>query len=159
MRGSSTLRVGLSLCGSLMLWLMGVSPADAAPMARQQRSGRVLCVAHRVAHRVQARPRFKVTKSPIRAARGVVPIHLMVRRHVSGWLQRSRSRPFSDFDAAAIQSGAVVGAPDDPRLRASLQPIGMLAEAQCEKAVSQNFVRRAPRGPPSSPWFESPVSA
>ena len=152
-------RVGLSICGSVMLWMLGVSPCEAAPIARQPRSARVLCIVHGVAHRAPARPRFRVAKPPIRAARGVVPSHLMVRRHVPGWLQRSRSRPFSDFDAAAIQSGAVVGAPDDPRLRASLQPLGMLAEAQCEKAVSQTVVRRAPRGPPPSLWLESPVSA
>ena len=152
-------RVGLSICGSVMLWALGVSASEAAPIARQPRQARVLCAAHGVAHRAHARPRFRVTKPPIRAARGVVPIHLMVRRHVTAWLQRSRSRPFSDFDAAAIQNGAEAGAPDDPRLRASLQPIGMLAEAQCEKAVSQTVVRRAPRGPPPSLWLESPVSA
>ena len=142
-----------------MLWMLGVSSSEAAPIARPHRSGRVLCVAPAVAHRAHPRPRFRVTKAPSRDARRVVPIHLMVRRHVSGWLQRSRSKPFSDFDAAAIQNGAAVGASDDPRLHASLQPIGMLAEAQCEKAVSQTVVRRAPRGPPPSPWLDSPVSA
>jgi hypothetical protein len=142
-----------------MLWMLGVSPSEAAPIARAHRGTRPLCVSPVVHHSAHARPRVKVTKPQSRDARRVVPIHLMVRRHVSGWLQRSGSRPFKDLDAAAIQSGAAVGASDDPRLRASLQPLGMLAEAQREKAVSQTVVRRAPRGPPPSPCLDSPASA
>jgi hypothetical protein len=143
----------------MMLWMLGVSPSEAAPIGRPQRATHPVYGAPVFHQRAHARPRVKVTKSQRRDARRVVPIHLMVRRHVSGWLQRSGSRPFQDFDAAAIQSGAAVGASDDPRLRASLQPIGMLAEAQREKTVSQTVVRRAPRGPPPSPWLKSPASA
>ena len=152
------MRVGLSICGSMMLWMLGVSTTEATPIARPRAAARSLYVAPTVNHRSPVRPRLKVTKSQKRDARRVVPIHLTVRRHVSGWLQSSGSKPFRDLEAVAIQSGAAVGAADDPRLRASLQPIGILAEAQCEKALSQTVLRRAPRGPPPSPWLDSPAN-
>ena len=155
----SPLRVGLSICGTMLLWMLGVSTTEAAPLARPHRAAPPLWAAPAVKHRPPARPRLKVTKSPKGHARRVVPIHLMVSRHVSGWLQSSGSKPWRDLDAAAIQSGAADGAADDARLRASLQPIGMLAEAQCEKPLSQTVLRRAPRGPPPSPWPDSPANA
>ena len=128
MRRPSVLRCSLAFCGSLLLWMAGVSVADAAP-AQRPHSKRVVRTARR----------------PISQ---LIPIRVVVRHHATGWLQRSGGRPLRDGDTAAIQNGAAVGPQDDHWLRASLEPLGLLAAPQREIVVSETVARRAPRGPP-----------
>ena len=158
MRRASILRLVFIFCGSCTLWMTGVSPVEAAPARRPHvRGGRVLCDARVTTRRVHGRPR--AVKVPPRTVQAVVPIRLVVRRHITGWLQRRSGKPFHDGEAAAIQTGAAVGIPDDPQLRASLVPLGLLTAAKCPIAVSRTVATRAPRGPPASPWFESSACA
>jgi hypothetical protein len=136
MRRSSTTRLVMAATGSLVLWLLGTSVADAAPARRHHaRSPRVVC-ATGVASRPFARARL------FRRA-------LLVHRHIVAKLQRNRVKPLTDDDEA-IQNAAV-GGQDELRLITVLEPIGMLAVPHCQLTSHRTVSRRTPRGPPSSP--------
>ena len=145
MRRPSVLRCSLAFCGSLLLWMAGVSVADAAPVHRLPARGAEASDAQITVRRPHPKPVVKSARRPISQ---VIPIRMLVRRHVTGWLQPSGARPMRDIDAAAIQNGAAVGPQDDHWLRASLEPLGLLAAPQREIVVSETVARRAPRGPP-----------
>jgi hypothetical protein len=136
------MRLVMAATGSLVLWLLGTSIADAAPVhmrrhhAHHARFPRVLC-GMGVASRPFARARlFRRT--------------LLVHRHIVAKVQRNRAKLLTEDDEA-IQNGAAVGGQDELRLITVLEPIGMLAVAHCQAPSHRTVSRRTPRGPPSSP--------
>jgi hypothetical protein len=125
----------MAAAGSLVLWLLGTSVADAAPVRRHHaRSVRVICCASSA----ESRPFLRFFRQP-----------LMVHRHPVARLQRSRAKALTDYDEG-IQSSAAVGE-GELRLITVLEPIGMLAVPHCQLASPRTVSRRTPRGPPSSP--------
>jgi hypothetical protein len=137
MRRSSTTRLVTAATGSIVLWLLGASIADAAPARRHHvhvRSPRVIC-----ATGVESRPfagalLFRRT--------------LQVHRHIVPKLQRNRAKAFTDYDEG-IQNAAAVGGEGELRLITVLEPLGMLAVSHQQLTSHRTVSRRTPRGPPS----------
>jgi hypothetical protein len=135
MRRSSTARLVMAATGSLVLWLLGSSIADAAPVRRHHaRQARVICAAC-----VDSRPFARV-----RSLRETLVVH----RHIVAKLQRSRAKAFTDYDEG-IQNAAAVDGEAELRLITVLEPIGMLAVSNCQLTSPRTVSRRTPRGPPS----------
>jgi hypothetical protein len=128
----------MAATGSLVLWLLGTSIADAAPVRRHHaRTPRALCGAG-AASRPFIRTAF------------LAPTHRLVHRHILAKLQRNRVKPLGDDDEA-IQTTAAVGGDDQRRQLTVLEPIGMLALPPCQFTSHRTVSRRTPRGPPPSP--------
>jgi hypothetical protein len=137
MRGSTFVRLVAVGAGSLALWLVTASVADAAPRRHHGRAPRNVCDARLAPARIAARAKpFSST------------VKRLVRRHVFNVLQRTRIKPLAD-DEAAIQNGAAVGAHDDLQPLSTLQPLGVLAPRQYALFSHRPVTRRSPRGPPS----------
>jgi hypothetical protein len=131
------MRLVMAATGSLALWLLCASVADAAPVRRHHvRPHRVIC-----ATGVESRPFARV-----RFFRRTLIVH----RHIVARLQRSRAKALTDYDEG-IQNAAAVGGEGELRLITVLEPIGMLAVPHCQLTSHRIVSRRTPRGPPSSP--------
>src|ERR1700738_1806610 len=102
MRRSSTTRLVMAATGSLALWLLGTSIADAAPVRRHHaRSPRVAWTTG-----AESRPLTRVR---------FLKRTLVVHRHVVAKLQRSRAKALTDYDEG-IQNTAAVGGEGELRL-------------------------------------------
>jgi hypothetical protein len=130
----------LAAAGSLALWLLSTSIADAAPVVRRHHA-RSPRVAWGAATGTESRP-FTRARFLRRA--------LVVHRRVVAKLQRSRAKALTDYDEG-IQNTAAVGGDVELRLITVLEPIGMLAVAHCQLTSHRTVSRRTPRGPPTSP--------
>jgi hypothetical protein len=134
MRRSSTTRLVMAATGSLVLWLLGTSIADAAPVGRHHARPARIC-----ARCVESHPLVRVR---------LVRETLVVHRHIPAKLQRNRVRALTEYDQG-IQNAAAVGGEGELRLITVLEPIGMLAVSHCQLTSHRTVSRRTPRGPPS----------
>jgi hypothetical protein len=131
------MRLVMVAAGSLALWLLSTSVADAAPVRRHHaRSARVVWSAG--------------PESPPFTRARLFRRTLVVHRHAVPTLQRSRAKALTDFDEG-IQNTAAVGGEGELRLVTVLEPIGMLAVLHCQVTSHRTISRRTPRGPPTSP--------
>ncbi len=133
------MRLVMAATGSLALWLLGTSIADAAPVRRHHAHARSLRGAWTTG--VESRPLARVR---------FLKRTLVVHRHVVAKLQRSRAKALTDYDEG-IQNTAAVGGEGELRLITVLEPIGMLAVPHCQLTSHRTVSRRTPRGPPTSP--------
>ena len=131
------MRLVMAATGSLALWLLGTSIADAAPVRRHHARSLRGAWTTGVESRPLARVRF-------------LKRTLVVHRHVVAKLQRSRAKALTDYDEG-IQNTAAVGGEGELRLITVLEPIGMLAVPHCQLTSHRTVSRRTPRGPPTSP--------
>jgi hypothetical protein len=146
------LRLVVTVCSTLALWLSTVSPADAAPVAkRHARVARAMWESRPAPRR--ARARAAVERSRPRAVHylSLLRQHRLVPHPPTTWLERRHTTPFRDnSDEALPNSTAALGGQDD-LLLASLEPIGVLAAQRCRIPINGVIAPRSPRGPPTSP--------
>ena len=145
MRPSLAKRFGVVLCGTLAAWLLA-SAADAAPVARRHaRATRSACE-----QRLAPRTGRACADVPVhrRTTHYFGKTPRLVHRHLTSWLERSRTRPLRDEAVALQNAAAAIGGQDDLLVLASLEPLGVLAAPQCGATVNGAVTPRSPRGPP-----------
>lgn len=152
MRPSSFVRLGIAVCGVLLLSLLSATVAHAAPSSKRHARfvSRARCEARVSPRRVKA-ARVKANRQTASYRPYFVRTPRLLHRRVSEWLERSRRRPLRDTDAAALQGSTPAVHACDDLLPASLEPLGVLASPQCPVPISGAVARRSPRGPPLSP--------
>ena len=148
MRFPSPLRLGIAICGTVLVCLFSIATADAAP-TRARAVSHKQCGGKLTPCRVKARS-AKAGKSP---SPYFVRVQRLVRRHPGSWLERSRTIPLRENDDAALQDRTAVVSGEDDLLVASLEAIGVLPTPRCPLAISVIVARHSPRGPPLSPGF------
>lgn len=144
MRFPSPLRLGIAICGTVLVCLFSIATADAAP-SRARAVSHKQCGGKLTPCRVKARS-AKAEKSPY-----FVRVQRLVRRHPGSWLERTRTIPLRENDDAALQDRTAVVSGEDDLLVASLEAIGVLPTPRCPLAISVIVARHSPRGPPLSP--------
>jgi hypothetical protein len=146
MRFPSPLRLGIAICGTVLLCLFSVAAADAAP-AHARAASHKQCGGKSTPCRVKARSaKAKQSPSPY-----FVRVQRLVHRHPGSWLERSRTVPLRENDDATLQDRTAAVSGQDDLLVASLEAIGVLPTPRCPLAVSVIVDRHSPRGPPLSP--------
>jgi len=146
MRFPSPLRLGIAICGTVLLCLFSIATADAAP-AHARVASHKQCGGKLAPCRVKARS----AKAGQSTSPYFVRVQRLVRRHPGSWLERSRTVPLRENDDAALQDRTAVVSGEDDLLVASLEAIGVLSTPRCPLAISVIVDRHSPRGPPSSP--------
>jgi hypothetical protein len=149
MRPSFFVRLGIAVCGTLFLWLLSASIADAAPVSRRHaRVTRPQYESRHAPRRVRARVRVD-QEAGGRSLHYFLRSPRLISRHVNAWLERRRTSPLRDHDAAALQNSTLaLGGEDDLLVLASLEPLGVLPSPQCRIPIKGAVTPRSPRGPP-----------
>ncbi|MEP7307712.1 MAG: hypothetical protein ABJA98_19595 [Acidobacteriota bacterium] len=148
MRLPSPLRLGIALCGAVLLCLFSIATADAGPSHARAASHKQ-CGGKQTPCRVKARS----AKAGQAASPYFVRVQRLVRRHPGSWLERSRTVPLRQNDDAALQDRTAVVSGEDDLLVASLEAIGVLSTPRWPLPISVIIDRHSPRGPPVSPGF------
>jgi hypothetical protein len=158
MRSSYFMRLGITVCGTLAVWLLSVPMADAAPVSRRHtRVARPMWESRPAPHRVRARSTFDRSRqraafdqSRPRAVHylSLLRKHRLVSRPMTAWLERRHTTPFHDNNDEALQNSAAAIGDQDDLLPALLEPLGVLASSQCRIPIDDVIAPRSPRGPP-----------
>jgi hypothetical protein len=141
--------MGIAVCGTLFLWLLSASIADAAPVSRRHaRVTRPLYESRHAPRHVRARARLD-QEAGSRSLHYFLRTRRLVSWNMNAWLERRRTSPLRDHDAAALQNGTLaLGGQDDLLVLASLEPLGVLPSPQCRITINGAVTPRSPRGPP-----------
>jgi len=140
---SSPVRTLTTVSSVVLLWLLSVSFADAAPTPRHPTVGK-LCDAQSTTLKKLARHSKKLG-GPRRLQ---APGTLVALTETRARLQRG-TRADVDPDEAAIQNDAPAARSDaDERPIPTLRPLGLLIGSLDIPPLSRAFSPRSPRGPP-----------
>jgi len=141
--------MGIAACGTLFFWLLSAPIADAAPAPRRHaRVTRAFDESRHAPRHVRVRARFE-REGGRHSLHYFLRTHRLVARNGSAWLERRRTNPLRDHDAAALQNGTLaLGGEDDVLLLGALEPLGILPSPQRRLTSNGAVTPRSPRGPP-----------